>query len=272
MSVYILAEIGSVPDGSLGNTLKLIELVAKAGANAAKLQCHNGEKVKGTPPWAGDVAKIESRAAYLQRTSFDENGWRLIRATCTAVGVDLVVSPFSVEAVRLLEQVPVDAYKVASGQVTNLPMLEAIAQTKRQTFLSSGMTTDEETGIARRVLGFNEAPAVKVLHCTSSYPCAPEHVGLNLLHSFNGLSDHTLGMAASLAAITLGATVIERHVGFHRGMFGTDARHSLTIEELAAFVREVRDLEKMLANPVDKDALAASPEMQAMRAAFLEKP
>lgn len=265
MSVYIMAELGSVADGSLGNTLRLIELIAKAGANAAKLQCHNGEKIKGDPPW---FKGHESRAAYLHRTSFDENGWRLIRATCTAVGVELVVSPFSVKAVRLLEQVPVDAYKIASGQVSNMPMLAAVRATGRKVFLSSGMTTEAENEAAWNAL--DGGGEVVAMHCTSEYPCPPERVGLNYCREGCGLSDHTMGFAATLAAVDRGCTVIERHVTFHRGMYGTDARHSLTTEELTRLVREVRQLEIMRANPVDKDALAATEPMQQMRAAFLE--
>jgi N-acetylneuraminate synthase len=86
-----------------------------------------------------------------------------------------------------------------------------------------------------------------------------------------GLSDHTLGFAASLAAIALGATVIERHITFHRGMYGTDAAHSMTVEDFGRFVKEVRDLDVMLANPVDKDELVKTPAMQSMRQAFLER-
>jgi N,N'-diacetyllegionaminate synthase len=263
--VYILAELGSTHDGSLGNCLRLIEACAAAGANAAKLQDHRGERIKGTPPWVKNGH--ESRSEYLQRTSFDENGWRLIRATCTACGVDLVVSPFSVEAVRLLEPI-VDGYKVASGQVTNIPMLEAIRATGKRVFLSTGMTTDAENEAAWSALGGGKN--VTAMHCTSEYPCAPERVGLNYIVEGCGFSDHTMGFAASLAAVDRGAVAVERHVTFHRGMYGTDASHSLTTEELARFVSEIRELEKMLASPTDKATLVASEEMRKMREAFLE--
>ena len=297
---YIIAEIGSVHDGSLGNAIRLIEEVAKAGADAAKFQDHRGEKVKGDPPW---FKGGEKRGDYLKRTSFTQEQWSKIRESCSAFdarfipfsnmpeklrsrGVDLLVSPFSVEAVGLLEQLPVDAYKIASGQITNLPMLEAIGKTGRRVILSSGMTTMQELHTASAM-----SHPWAVLQCTSSYPCPPEQVGLNQLgewlafqrHTVRagvldampyelGLSDHTLGFAASLAAIALGATVIERHVCFDRRGYGTDCAHSLTLDEFGAFVREVRSLDTMLANPVNKDELAASPEMSAMREAFLEQP
>ncbi len=274
---YLIAELGSVPDGSIGNALCLIDACAAAGVDAVKLQDHLGERIKGDPPWF--KPGHETREQYLKRTQFSDIEWALIRARCTERGVDLVVSPFSVEAVRRLEMVPVDAYKVASGQVTNIPMLEAIGATGRPVYVSSGMTTEDELSVACDALNGN----VTVFHCQSEYPCPPERVGLNVLagwiavwrnHSFRrpafGLSDHTLGMAASLAAIALGATVIERHVCWDRRGYGSDAKNSLTVDELAHLVREIRDLDKMLANPVDKDALVSTPAMAEMRKAFLE--
>lgn len=278
---YIIAELGSVPDGSLGNALALIGACTQAGADAVKLQDHRGEKVKGQPPW---YRGGEERGDYLKRTSFTQEQWLRIHSTCLAQEVDLIVSPFSVEAVALLEELPVDAYKIASGQVTNLPMLEAIGKTERRVFLSSGMTTSEELEQALRVLCHGTSRAdpipshVSVLQCTSAYPCPPELVGLNHWlpredqEYVSGLSDHTLGFAASLAAIAFGATVIERHVCFDRRGYGTDCAHSLTLDEFARFVREARDLDVMLANPVNKDELARSPEMLRMREAFLEQP
>jgi N-acetylneuraminate synthase len=279
---YIIAELGSVHDGSLGNAIHLIGACVTAGADAVKLQDHRGEKVKGDPPW---YRGHEQRGDYLKRTSFTQEQWIRIHSTCLAHEVDLVVSPFSVEAVALLEELPVDAYKIASGQVTNLEMLREIGSTGRRVYLSSGMTGYLELEAAVSALCY-DAPdrdcEYTILQCTSAYPCPPETVGLNKVSEWLareegivapiGLSDHTLGFAASLAAIALGATVIERHVTFHRDMYGTDACNSLTIEEFARFVREVRDLDVMLANPVDKDTLASSPEMLRMREAFLEQP
>jgi N-acetylneuraminate synthase len=268
VSVYLIAELGSTHDGSLGNCLKLIELCAQAGVDAVKLQDHRGERLKGDPPW---FKGHEPRAAYLQRTSFDENGWRRIRATATACGADLVVSPFSVEAVQRLAALPVDGFKIASGQVTNLAMLREIRATRIRSFMSTGMTTDAENEAAWVALGGDAGDRnVTALHCTSEYPCPPERVGLNYCVEGSGFSDHTMGFAATLAAVDRGCTVIERHVTFHRGMYGTDAAHSLTIGELRHLVREVRDLERMLASPVDKEELAKTEKMRAMREAFLE--
>jgi N,N'-diacetyllegionaminate synthase len=278
---YILAELGSTHDGSLGNCVRLATHCARAGADAIKLQCHQGERTKGQPPWFADVLG-ESREDYLIRTGFDESQWRIIRSTCTGLGVDLVVSPFSVEAVDLLETLPVDAYKVASGQITNRPMLDRIRQTGRDVYLSSGMTTTRETGDALATLEIANHGEVHLLQCSSEYPCKPEHVGINIITEWQrrfqrpvGFSDHTCDAGgeshvAAVMAYQAGARVIEKHCGFHRGQAGTDAPHSLTPEEFAQYVRAIRQAETITANRVDKDALAH--DLGAMREAFLERP
>ena len=282
---YIIAEAGSVPDGSAGSAVRLMQECHAAGADAFKLQCHTGEKVKGDPPW---FKGWELRGDYLKRTEFSLANWRFIREHAILLGIDLIVSPFSVEAVALLEELPVDAYKIASGQVTNLAMLAHVAHTGRPVYLSSGMSDEGEVEEAWEALHPNAHTTpgpITLMQCTSSYPCPPESVGLNVLQEWRrartspsmycqriGLSDHTLGFAASLAAITLGATVIERHVCFDRRGYGTDCAHSLTLDEFARFVRDVRELDVMLANPVDKDTLCQTSEIQKMRNCFLERP
>ncbi len=276
---YIIAEIGSTHDGSIGNALRMIEVFAGLGADCIKFQCHAGQGLD--PEQLHPSPNVhELRGRYYQRIDWGTNRWVYVKHMCRALEVDFMVSPFSVPAVQLLnESPPPDSWKIASGEVTNIPLLEAVKATGKDVYLSSGMTTGDELSVAANAL---ESPHSKlyVLHCTSEYPCAPERVGLNMLWSLReqypwaasvGLSDHTLGLAASLAAITLGATVIERHVTLSRRMYGSDAAHSLEPDEFAQFVREVRELDRMLASPVDKDALVQTPEIQKMREVFLCK-
>jgi len=264
--VTIIAEVGSCHDGSLGNALRMVELWAAMGADIVKFQDHRWQHPKAGLHPSRHVH--EPRGEYYKRTEFTSGRWDRIRDACDLYGVDLMVSCFSVEAVEDQGQ-RCAALKVASGEVTNLPLLEAMANTGLPVYLSWGMATHEEYTAAANVLGDS---CVCYMHCTSAYPCPPERVGLNMVGhfgGFEGFSDHTMGMAASLAAITLGATVIERHVTPSRHLYGSDAAHSLEPEEFARFVAEVRDLEAMLAHPVDKDQLAATPEMQAMRKTFM---
>ena len=248
MSVYLIAECGSTSDGSLGNALEMVRLWAGYGADAVKFQDHRWEHVPVDQPHPNTRVR-ETRREYYERTSFMEFEWDQIAAACRGYRVDLIVSPFSVEAANS-HQERVSKFKVASGQVTNEKLLARLSGLGKPVLLSTGMTTADENQAAVAILG-NALECVLV--CTSEYPCLPRHVGLNRLGSRTrfGLSDHTMGMAASLAAVALGATVIERHVTPSRELYGSDAAHSLEPHEFQAFERELRDLEEMLANPVD---------------------
>jgi len=270
--VEVVAEIGSVHDGSLGNACKLIEAAAAAGADAVKFQTHIAQAETLLDAPAPPYFQGEPRFEYFTRTAFSRQQWRQLKACCDEHAVEFVSSPFSVEAVALLEEVGVARYKVGSGEITNLPMLEAIARTGKPVILSSGMSSwselDEAIASVRRHHDW-----LTLLQCTSEYPCSAEHVGLNVMVEMRqryglavGLSDHTLTNHASFAAVVLGARVIERHFAFSRLMYGSDARHSLEPAELADLVRGVRAIEAMLAQPVDKDAMAA--QLRPMKEVF----
>jgi N-acetylneuraminate synthase len=181
-------------------------------------------------------------------------------------------SPFSVEAVELLEGVGVARYKVPSGEVTNLPLLDAIGRTGKPVLLSSGMSSWVELDEAVRTL-LRHHRQVTVLQCSSIYPCPYEDVGLNAMREMAeryalpvGLSDHTLTPYAALAAVALGAVVIEKHLTFSRKMYGSDAAHSMEPAEFADLVRGIRAVEHMRAAPVDKTAMAE--RLRDMKAVF----
>jgi len=267
--VLIVAEIGSVHDGSFGNARKLIEAVARCGADAVKFQMHiaSEETLPDAPP--PPYFKDEERYEYFERTSFTLEQWRSLRELAHGLGLRFIVSPFCDRAVDMLvEEVGVDMLKIASGEVTNIPMLEKVAAAGRGVLLSSGMSTWTELDEAVKVLE-GKVPELVVMQCTSSYPCPPERVGLNVIREMRdryglptGLSDHTLGMAASLAAVALGATVVERHITFSRQMYGSDAAHSLELDEFVFLCREIRELERMLASPVDKNDVGDLKQMR----------
>ena len=185
-----------------------------------------------------------------------------------------VSSPFSVEAVELLTRVGVAAWKVASGEVSNAPMFERMAATGLPIILSTGMSPLSEIDAAvERVKA--RGLSLTVLQCTSAYPCPPEKVGLNLIPFFRerygcavGLSDHSGTIYPGLAAATLGIEVLEVHVTLSREMFGPDVPASVTTSELRQLVEGVRFIEKMRANPIDKDAVAQ--EMTPLRDLFMK--
>jgi N,N'-diacetyllegionaminate synthase len=256
--VLVIAEIGSVHDGSLGNALRLIDAASEAGADAVKFQTHiaDAETLPDAP--APAYFSSESRIEYFRRTSFSLDQWIALKARCLERNTLFLSSPFSEEAVDLLEAVGVERYKIPSGEVSNIPLIEKIAATRKPVILSSGMSSWEELDRAvAAVRRFHNDLAV--LNCTSEYPCPDDRVGLNVLAEMRarygtpvGLSDHTLPPYAALAAVALGALIIEKHFTFSRLMYGSDAKHSMEPQEFGDMVRGIRSIERMLASYVDK--------------------
>ena len=261
-SISLIAEIGSVHDGSFGNALKLIELAAKCGADCVKFQTHiaNAETLKDTP--MPSFFKGEPRYEYFERTGFSLEQWKELKAKCEEQKIEFLSSPFSIEAVELLEKIGVKQYKIPSGEITNLPMLEVIAKTSKPVFISSGMSDWKELDKAvNTIQKFHNN--ITVLQCTSEYPCTYENVGLNVMLEMKnryqlpvGFSDHTLTNYSAFSAVVLGASVIEKHLTFNRNMYGSDAKHSLEPDEFKDLVQGIRAIEVILSSKVDKDEIA----------------
>lgn len=265
---FIIAEVGSVHDGSFGNAQKLIEAAAACGVDAVKFQTHISEAETLPDAPMPPYFKGEPRFEYFNRTGFSLEQWKFLKQHCDQHGVAFLSSPFSEEAVDLLEQVGISQYKIPSGEVTNLPMLEKIAQLGKPVILSSGMSAWDELDRAVDIVRKHN-DQLTVLQCTSEYPCPYEQVGLNVMLEIGeryevpiGLSDHTLTNYAIYAAVTLGASIVEKHFTFSRAMYGSDAPHSLEPAELADLVQGVRAIERMLAHKVDKNNLAPFENMK----------
>jgi len=262
MRTLIVAEIGSTHDGSFGNARCLIDAAAECGVDAVKFQTHIAEAETLPDAPMPPYFKGEPRFEYFRRTAFTRAQWTDLKTHAESQGLVFLSSPFSVEAVELLEEIGIRQYKVPSGEVTNLPMLEMIAQIRKPVLLSSGMSSWAELGKAvNTILKYHNR--LTVLQCTSEYPCPYEQVGLNVMLQMReryglpvGLSDHTLTNYAAFAAVTLGATVIEKHLTLSRRMYGSDARHSLEPDELTDLVRGIRAIEIMLSSKVDKDGIS----------------
>lgn len=260
--VSTIAEIGMSHDGSLGQAKAFIDAAAETGVDAVKFQTHIAEaetlKNAPTPPYFTD----EPRYEYFKRTAFDLEQHVILKNHAESKGLEFISSPFSLEAIELLEKVGVMTYKIPSGEVTNLPLLERVAKTGKKILLSSGMSSYSELDEAvNTILRHNKN--LVILQCTSKYPCPFEGVGLNLLEEFKkryklpvGLSDHTPGIYASLAAVVLGATVIEKHFTISKKLYGPDAKYSLEPHEFKQLVEGIRAIEAMLENPVRKDDMA----------------
>jgi len=270
----IVAEVGLAHDGSLGVAHSCIDAVAKAGADAVKFQCHLGDPVSEwrvkPPAWWPDL----SRQDYWERTGFNREGWSDLALHARAAGLIFLCSPFSVEAVRLLDPL-VLAWKVSSGLVTDKDLLCACLGTKKPLLLSTGLSTwSEIQESCDMVRGSGTKHAL--LQCTSAYPTSAESIGLGVMQYLRGaknypmgLSDHSGTIWPSLAAVTLGASIVEVHVCFSKQQWGFDVEASVTLEQLGQLVEGVRFIERAL-QPVDKDAMAR--ELAPMREMFMRAP
>ena len=262
--IFIVAEIGNTHEGSLGLAKCFIKAAADCGVDAIKFQTHVFDSESLTNAPSPGYFKEEGRKEYFERTSFNIHQWTdLKKYTEEKCNIEFISSPFSLEAVDMLEEIGVGKYKIPSGEVTNIPLLVKIAKTGKKVLLSSGMSNWKDLDGAVKILKENGSSDIVILQCTSEYPCPPEDVGLNVLiemkKKYNlsvGLSDHTLGIASSIAAVIFGAEVIERHFTLSKLMYGSDAKHSLEPTELSLLVDCIRELEIILESKVNKDEIA----------------
>lgn len=272
--ILIVGEVAQAHDGSLGTAHAFIDAIADAGANAVKFQTHIA---------AAESSALESfrvkfsqqdttRYDYWKRMEFTPEGWSGLAEHARQRGLIFLSSPFSEEAVDLLDRIGMPAWKIASGEVTNPLLLERIAATKKPVLLSSGMSTIAEIDAVVQQIQRLELPLL-VFQCTSKYPSEPKDVGLNMLDFFRqrygtpvGLSDHSGKIFPGLAAAALGVDMIEVHVTLSRQMFGPDVIVSLTPAELRQLVEGARFIQTALAHPIAKDERAAS--MSEMRGLF----
>lgn len=270
----VIAEVAQAHDGSLGTAHAYIEAVAKSGADAIKFQTHiaAAESTPEEPFRIQFSPQDRTRYDYWKRMEFSEAQWHGLAEHAAERGLVFLSTPFSLEAVAMLDQIGIPAWKVGSGEVTNHPLIDRIARTRKPILLSSGMSSWDELDAAAKRATVHDAP-IAVLQCTTAYPCPPERIGLNLLAEFRerygcpvGLSDHSGQIYAGLAAATLGANVIEVHVVFSRDCFGPDVVASVTITELKQLVDGIRIIEKAMATPVCKDTVV--PELSVLRSIF----
>jgi N,N'-diacetyllegionaminate synthase len=264
----VIGEVALSHDGSLGLAHAFVDAIADAGADAVKFQTHiaAAESTPAEPFRVKFSRQDASRYDYWKRMEFSEDGWRGLAEHCAQRGVLFVSSPFSLEAVALLERVGQPFWKIASGEVSNTALLDRVLDTGAPVVLSSGMSPLAETDAAvARVKA--RGRQVGVMQCTTAYPCPPDRVGLNLVPVYReryggwvGLSDHSATIYPGLAGAALGLDLLEVHVALSREMFGPDVVASVTTSELRQLVEGVRFIETMRAHPVDKDAAAKDTE------------
>jgi len=263
-AALIIGEVAQAHEGSLDSAHAYIDAIAEAGADVVKFQTHIAE-AESTPSEKFRVAisrQDATRFDYWKRMEFSEEQWKGLARHAAERGRIFLSSPFSVEAVDLLERVGVPAWKVASGEVVNFPVLVKMLATGRPILLSGGMSGWTELDKVVAFIKKGKAP-LALFQCTTAYPCPPEELGLNVMEELRaryavpvGLSDHSGMIYAGLAAASLGANMLEVHVTLSRDLLGPDVPASLTPAELAQLVEGVRFIEAALAVPVDKDQVA----------------
>ena len=257
--VYLIAELSANHGQSFEQAVRLVKAAQRAGADAVKLQTYTPDSltirsdrpeflVGGGTPWDG-------RTLYdLYREAYTPWEWQpKLKALADELGLDLFSTPFDPTAVDFLEQMNVPAYKVASFELVDLPLIERIARTGKPMIMSTGMANLAEIADAVHVARQAGAASIALLKCTSAYPAAPEDMNLrtipHLAEAFGvptGLSDHTLGIAVPLAAVALGACIIEKHLTMSRSEPGPDSGFSLEPDEFSAMVEAVRTVERAL--------------------------
>jgi N,N'-diacetyllegionaminate synthase len=273
---FIVGEVAQAHDGSLGFAHAFIDAIAEAGADAVKFQTHIAA-AESTPAETFRVNfsfEDATRYDYWKRMEFTKDQWEGLARHAREKGLIFLSSPFSVQAVDLLHRIGMPAWKIPSGEVGSTPMFNRIVETGQPILLSTGMSPWQEIDDCVHAIQDHGLPLL-LLQCTSAYPCPPEQIGLNVIDDLRskygcpvGLSDHSGKIYAGLAATARGVDMIEVHVTLSRKMFGPDVPASLTPEELAALVTGAREINTMLANPVDKDQMAR--EMGSLREMFFK--
>jgi N,N'-diacetyllegionaminate synthase len=260
----VIGEVALTHDGSLGLAHAFVDAIAAAGADAVKFQTHiaAAESTPAEPFRIAFSRQDATRYDYWRRMEFTEDQWRGLAEHCRQKGVLFISSPFSLEAVDLLERVGQPVWKIASGETSNTRLLDRVLDTGAPVLLSTGMSpmAEIDAAVARvRARGVD----VGVFQCTTAYPCPPEKVGLNLIPVYRerygcwvGLSDHSATIYPGLAGVALGMDMLELHVALSREMFGPDVIASVTTAELRQLVDGIRFIERMRAHPLDKDASA----------------
>lgn len=285
-SVYIIAEAGVNHNGSIEMAKHLINVAAEAGADAVKFQTFNAEKVISRFAPKAEYQKktttdTESQLDMLKKLELDEAAHRILIDHCRLRKIQFLSTPFDFDSIDLLAKTfDLPCLKIGSGEITNGPLLLEAARTSKRIILSTGMTTLGEVEEALGVLAFGYTSGgekasmksfriafqteeaqralkenVKLLHCTSEYPAPFEEVNLAALETLRlafglpvGLSDHTPGIAVSIAAVALGASIIEKHFTLDKTLPGPDHKASLEPYELKEMVKSIRQVETALGN------------------------
>jgi N,N'-diacetyllegionaminate synthase len=265
-NTLVIAEAGVNHNGDLEMARQLIDIAADAGANLVKFQTFNANRQVIHSAGKADYQAVttnaaESQHAMLQRLELGEDGHRLLIEHCAARGIGFFSTGFDIESVDLLVRLGLDLFKIPSGEITNLPYLRHVGRLRQPVILSTGMATLGEIDAAIGILEDAGTPRtqVTVLHCSTDYPTPAHDVNLRAMCSIGqafgvkvGYSDHTAGIEVPIAAVALGASVIEKHFTLDRNLPGPDHQASLEPAELKAMIRAIRNIECALGDGIKR--------------------
>jgi N-acetylneuraminate synthase len=282
-SVYIIAEAGVNHNGDPDLAKKLISEGAKAGADAVKFQTFKAETLVAKSALKADYQKKytgsdESQFDMLKKLELDYDIHKELMSYAEAKGIQFLSSAFDLESIDLLDELGLPVFKIPSGEITNLPYLRKTARLGKKTILSTGMSSMEDIEAALTVLRENGAKEIVVLHCNTEYPTPMEDVNLKAMNTigeaFNvavGYSDHTLGIEVPIAAVALGAIVIEKHFTLDKTMPGPDHKASLEPNELKEMVAAIRNIEKALGDGIKVPTASEKKNMAVARKSIVAK-
>lgn len=264
--VFVIAEAGVNHNGDLDLALRLVDAAADAGADAVKFQTFTADAVasRAAPKAVYQLDrtdKEESQQAMLRRLELGRDELRAIQTRCAARRIQFLSTPFDANSADLLEELGVPAFKVPSGEITNWPLLGHIASKGKPVLMSTGMSHLGEVDDAVRVLRESGCRELALLQCVTAYPAPATDVNLRAMRTLEeafgvpvGFSDHTLGLAVPLAAIALGACILEKHLTLDRSLPGPDHAASLELPAFRELVAGVRDVEAALGDGVKQPA------------------
>ena len=264
--VLIIAEAGVNHNGDIEIAKKLVDAAADAGADVIKFQTFNSEKLvtKLAPKAEYQIHttdKAQSQLAMLRQLELSEEMHEILISYCCDRNIEFFSTGFDIESLDYLSTLGFQRFKIPSGEITNLPYLRHIGALGKPLILSTGMSTIDEVGAAIKVLEASGTPRSKitVLHCNTEYPTPMQDVNLLAMQSIRecfdvavGYSDHTSGFEVSIAAVALGATVIEKHMTLDTNMAGPDHKASIEPQEFAAMVLAIRNIEQSLGDGIKR--------------------
>ena len=276
MSVYIIAEAGVNHNGSIELAYKLIDVAVDAGADAIKFQTFTAKNLalrdakKATYQKQSDNSN-ESQFDMLKKLELDVDDHNNLIDYTNKKGITFLSSPFDIDSANLLNELDLQIFKIPSGEITNLPYLRHIGALGKQVILSSGMSTLNEIEDALKIL-INAGTLknnITILHANTMYPTPMSDVNLKAMQTIKdkfdikiGYSDHTLGTEVSIAAVAMGASIIEKHFTLSKELYGSDAKHSMEQKEFKFYVNTIKDIWIINKSFVDKDKLTIFKKMK----------